>query len=204
MTFVNSKPIMVTFGTSQGPIVPRQTKSVAAQERTSGVSKNPAPVSEQQEDTTDPNQYKALVPHQYRTKLYAVKPPANLILGTPLDQKYTPELQKYALVKKSARSIGVDYTGPHIFEVQEYEIEQAKTQLRPSVRYTRPVLVPQSVPRSTGFQYNNGKYVPQIGIVYSSGLRYYIPQIISYNKKPERNPVEENSVYGVEDEKFHH
>lgn len=204
MTLVNGKPIMVSFGTNQGPIVPRQAKSLSAQERVIGVNKNPAPVSEEREDAPDPNQYRPLVPHQYRTKLYALKPPANLILGTPLDVKYTPQLQKYALAKKHARSIGVDYTGPHIFEVQDYEIDQAKTQLRPSVRYTRPVLEPQTVPKSSGYQYRNGKYVPQIGIVYSSGLRYYVPQFITYNRKPERNPVEENSVYGFEDEKFHH
>lgn len=204
MTLNDSKPIMVSFGTSQGPIVPRQPKSLAAQERIIGFNKNPAPVSEQIVDTPNPNHYQPLVPHQYRTKLYALKPPANLILGTPLDQKFTPALQKYALSKIYSRSIGVDYTGPHIFDVQDYEIEQAKTQLKPSVRYTRPVLTPQQVPKSTGYQYFNGKYVPQIGVVYSSGVRYYIPQIVAYSRQPIRNPVDENSVYGTEDERFHH
>lgn len=204
MTLVNSKPIMVSFGTNPGPIVPRQQKSVSAQERSYSVNPTPAPVIEQQEDNPTPTPYKPLFPRQYRTKLYAIKVPANLILGTPLDQKYAPALQKYALDKKRSRSIGVNYTGPQIFEIQDYEIEQAKTQLKPSVRYTRPLLVPQTVPQRTEFQYNNGKYVPEIGIVYSSGLRYYVPQIIAYKKQPERNPVDENSVYGVEDEKFHH
>lgn len=203
MTLVNSKPIMVSFGTNPGPIVPRQPKSLSAQERSYSVNKNPAPVSEQPEDIPEPSQYKPLIPHQYRTKLYAIKPPSNLILGTPLDQKYTPALQKYAFDKKNARSIGVDYTGPHFFEVQDYEIERAKTLLKPSIRYTRPVFVPQ-VPKRNENQYFNGKYVPQIGVVYSSGVRYYIPQIVSYKKEPERNPVDENSVYGVEDQKFLH
>lgn len=194
---------MVSFGTNPGPIVPRQPKSLSAQERSYSVNNNPAPVSERQEDTPEPSQYKPLIPHQYRTKLYAVKPSSNLILGTPLDQKFTPALQKYFLEKKLARSIGVDYTGPHLFEVQDYEIERAKTQLKPSVRYTRPLFVPE-VARNNENQYIDGKYVPQIGIVYSSGVRYYIPQIVGYKKEPERNPVDENSVYGVEDQKFHH
>lgn len=202
---VNSKPIMVSFGTNPGPIVPRQAKSVAAQERSFSFNTSPAPVSEEREDTPDPNQYTPPIPHQYRTKIYAVKPPANLILGTPIDQKFTPALQKFALEKKSAKSTGVNYTGPHIFEVQDYEVERAKKALKPSVRYTRPVLVPQHVPKkaTSGYQYYNGKYVPQIGIVYSSGLRYYIPQIVSYRREPERNPIDDNSVYGFEDDKFH-
>lgn len=204
LTLVNSKPIMVSFGTNPGPIESRQPKSLSAQERSYSVNKNPAPVSEQQEDTPEPSQYKPLIPHQYRTKLYAVKPSSNLILGTPLDQKFTPALQKYALEKKHARSIGLDYTGPHFFEVQDYEVERAKTQLKPSIRYTRPLFVPQQEPKKNENQYFIGKYVPQIGIVYSSGVRYYIPQIVSYKTEPKRNPVDENSVYGVEDQKFHH
>lgn len=203
MTLVNSKPIMVSFGTNPGPIVPRQPKSLIAQERSYSVNSNPAPVTERQEDTPEPSQYKPLIPHQYRTKLYAIKPSPNLILGTPLDQKFTPALQKYFLEKKHARSIGVDYTGPHFFEVQDYEIERAKTQLKPSVRYTRPLFVPEPTKHYDN-QYIHGKYVPQIGIAYSSGVRYYIPQIVGYKTEPERNPVDENSVYGVEDQKFHH
>ncbi|KAG5872784.1 hypothetical protein JTB14_029298 [Gonioctena quinquepunctata] len=138
---VSTKPIMVTFGTNQGPITPRQPKSTAAQER-SDVYRVPAPVSEDREDIPNPNTYRPPVPHQYRTKLYSFKPSANLILGTPLDLKYTPYLQKYNIYKKQlARSfdLGVDYTGPHIFEEQDYEYLGTKTTLQPSVKYNKPL-----------------------------------------------------------------
>lgn len=204
-TLATGKPIMVTFGTNQGPIVPRQPKSTAAQERTIEV-RNPAPVSEAREDVPNPNDYRAPEPHQYRTKLYAVKPPANLILGTPLDIKYTPYLEKYSVPKKNyARELrlGVDYTGPQFFERQDYEIAEQKTALRPSVRYTRPVFTPRVEKRVQNDDDYHSKYVPQIGVIYSSGVRYYVPQIVYYDRKNAPNPEDENSVYDAQDEKYY-
>lgn len=179
---------MVSFGTNQGPIVPRP-KSSTLQPKTI-VARSPAPVSEDREDVPNPNVYKPLVPRQYRNKIYSYKPPANLILGTPLDQKYTPTVQKYQLYKKQqfARSLGLDYTGPHIFERQDYEFEPKKSRFVTKQQYYQPVK------RHDG-NANEGKYVPQIGIVYSAGVRYYVPQIYEQEQ--------ENSVYDKQDRKYY-
>ncbi|CAH1982737.1 unnamed protein product [Acanthoscelides obtectus] len=191
---------MVTFGTNQGPIVPRQRqpKSTAAQER-SFTPKDPAPVSEERDDIPNPNQYQPLVPHQYRTKLYSLKPSPNLILGTPLDIKYSQGLNKYTFTKKDlAKSLklGRDYNGPHIFEKQPYEFSlEKKTYLKP----VKSAYFDQAVDRSDNVKV---KYVPQIGIVYSAGVRYYVPQFFLYNVKPLRQPEDENSVYDVNDVKY--
>ncbi|XP_074040131.1 GV1 [Leptinotarsa decemlineata] len=200
-TLASTKPIMVSFGTNQGPIIPRQPKSTAAQER-SAVVRVPAPVSEDREDVPNPNTYRPPVPHQYRSKLYSFKPSANLILGTPIDIKYTPALQKYNLYRKQfARSFnsGVDYTGPHVFEKQDYEFFGTKTTLQPSEKYFKHLQESK-----TNEANNVSKYVPQIGVLYSAGVRYYIPQIVYVNQEEKTgNPEEENSVYGVEDEKYY-
>nr|CAI5833980.1 unnamed protein product [Callosobruchus analis] len=194
------QPIMVTFGTNQGPIVPRQRqpKSTAAQERTLP-PRNPAPVSEERDDIPNPIQYQPPVPHQYRTKLYSLKPSPNLILGTPLDIKYAQSLNKYTLTKKDlAKSLklGRDYTGPHFFEKQPYEfLLEKKTYLKP----VKPAYFDQALDRSDDIK---AKYVPQIGIVYSAGIRYYVPQFLLQNVKPLRNPEDENSVYDVNDVKY--
>ncbi|CAH1104978.1 unnamed protein product [Psylliodes chrysocephalus] len=189
--------IMVSFGTNQGPIVPRQPKSTSAQERTI-VARSPAPVSEYRDDVPNPNVYKPPYPHQYRTKLYAYKPSANLILGTPLDQKFTPNsIPKYHYYKKQLQrlNLGADYTGPNIFERQEYEF-LPKTVLIPSVKYNKPIYAPA--------ESQNSKYVPEIGVAYSSGIRYYVPQIIVVNPhQNDVNPRDENSVYDVEDQKYY-
>lgn len=200
-----SKPIMVSFGTNQGPIVPRQPKSTSAQERSATtVSRNPAPVSEEREDVPNPYQYRPLIPHQYRTKLYSFKPQTNLILGTPLDVKFTPSLQKYNLRKKDigrSLKLGVDYTGPHIFEKQDYEVYNLKTTLQPSRRYSKPHYYQVIDKKTDG---SDNKFVPQIGIVYSSGVRYYIPQIVYYNPQSKAQALEENSVYDINDNKYYH
>lgn len=178
---------MVTFGTNQGPIVPRQ-KTVTLQPKTI-VARSPAPVAEERDDIPDPNVYRAPVPHQYRTKIYAVKPNPNLILGTPLDQKYTPTYNKYQTYKKQqlSRSFGLDYTGPHIFEKQDYEFEPKKRSWDKPRYY--------QVKRYDNGVGDQGKYVPQIGVIYSAGVRYYVPQI--YNEE------QENSVYDKQDDKYY-
>ncbi|CAG9859393.1 unnamed protein product [Phyllotreta striolata] len=198
-TLPSSRAIMVSFGTNQGPIVPRQPKSTAAQERTIE-ARSPAPVSENRDDVPNPNTYVPPVPRQYRTKLYAYKPAANLILGTPLDRKYTPNsIPKYHYYKKQLQklNLGVDYTGPNVFERQEYEF-LPKTVLSPSVKYNKPVyLVP--------VHRQDDRSVPEIGVVYSSGVRYYVPQIVVVAAPQEQlgNPRDENSVYDVEDQKYY-
>ncbi|KAJ8972074.1 hypothetical protein NQ314_000387 [Rhamnusium bicolor] len=209
VTLASTKPIMVSFGTNQGPIIPKP-KSATLEQRTI-VTRSPAPVSEEREDVPNPNQYKPLIPHQYRSKLYSFKPSANLILGTPLDQKYTPSIQKYNLQRKQYAknlNLGVDYTGPHIFDKQEYEIYEAKKNL---LKYKKPHFYRQIEKRNddqadnaSGNKYNS-KYVPQIGIIYSAGVRYYVPQIVYYNQQQKsENPEEENSVYDAHDVKYYH
>ncbi|XP_072396890.1 uncharacterized protein GV1 [Diabrotica undecimpunctata] len=192
------QPIMVSFGTNQGPIVPRKPKSTASEEGTV-VSRSPAPVSEERVDVPNPNTYRPPYPHQYREKLYAYKAPSNLIFGTPLDQKFTPSIPKYHYYKKQLQklNLGVDATGPHIFEKQDYEF-YPKTLLAPSVRYNKPVYIPISN------QVTGDKSVPEIGVIYSSGVRYYIPQVVVVNQQqPLPNPKDENSVYDVEDAKYY-
>jgi hypothetical protein len=188
-----TQSITVTFGTNEGPIVPRPTKSTQTQE-TPVEYRNPAPVSEQRVDVPNPNTYRPPLPHQYRGKLFSYKAPLNLIYGTELDKKYSPSIPKYHYYKKQLQKInlGLDYTGPHIFEKQEYEF-YPKTVLSPSVRYNKPVFVPITD--------KTGKYVPEIGVLYSSGVRYYVPQVVIVNPEQLPNPKDENSVYDVEDAK---
>ncbi|CAH0557212.1 unnamed protein product [Brassicogethes aeneus] len=205
-TLTSTKPIMVTFGTNQGPIVPRQ-KSPSSLEPRNIVARSPAPVSEDNEDLPNPSVYKPLVPHQYRTKLLSVRVPPNLVLGTPLDQKYTPSLQKYNLQKKQqqGRSLGTDYTGPHIFEKQGYEFyeNKPKTTLQPSVRYVKPQYFQQL---QQNYDNPNNKYVPQIGIIYSGGVRYYVPQFVPLYQHQQQiqQQKDENSIYDHPNEKVYY
>ncbi|RZC35561.1 hypothetical protein BDFB_010727 [Asbolus verrucosus] len=189
VTLASTKPIMVTFGTNQGPIVPRE-KSIPQTSRSAEV-RSPAPVSEETEDVPNPLTYRPIVPHQYRTKIYSQKPLPSLILGTPLDQKYTPSDEKFDIYKKQGRTVGVDYTGPHIFEKQAYEFEAKK--LRPAVRFIKPHHYEQEKLQQ------DDKSVPQIGIVYSAGVRYYVPQLVYDAHKQDEE--QENSVYDSKDEK---
>lgn len=191
------QPIMVTFGTSKGPIIPRQIDPSKRLQPKTIVPRSPAPVREYQEDVPNPNYYKPALPHQYRTKLYSLKPNPNLILGTPLDQRYTPSLQKYDLHRKQySRNLGLDYTGPHTFDVQDYEIyELKKTTLQPSTKYTDQELQHRTKANQ------NTKYVPEIGVVYSSGVRYYVPQVVYYDSNEAGK--DSNSVYDQNDEKYY-
>lgn len=200
---------MVSFGTNQGPIIPRQSKSATTQQKTV-VTRSPAPVSEEREDVPNPNLYKAPVPHQYRTELYSFRPPSDLVLGTPLDQKYTPSVDKKQQRKQFVRDIlGVEYTGPHTFEKQEYELLEAKKN-RLAWKYNKPHYFQQVTKRDEGQvelsqDTGDAKYVPQIGVVYSAGVRYYIPQFVYYNQPvASDNPDLENSIYDEEDAKYQH
>lgn len=207
---------MVTFGTNQGPIEPKEPRPKSQQAEPKSLNvRDPAPVSEEQEDIPNPNIYRPPVPHQYRSKLYSYKPPANLVLGTPLDQKYTSSLEKlnYYNRKQFARSFGLDYTGPHAFDKQAYEyLERKPTTLQLALKYNKPYYSEQiekrlDAPQGNRGEYVNGKFVPQIGIIYSSGVRYYVPQFVQpaqlTNNVAENNPEDENSVYDNYDEKYY-
>lgn len=107
-------------------------------------------------------------------------------MGTPLDIKYTPSLNKYQIYKKQiAKAIGREYTGPQYFERQPYEDDLKK------------------VPQEDGSKYYQEQqkakqgYVPEIGVVYSAGVRYYVPQLVFYVQ----NEDAENSVYDKNDVK---
>ncbi|GJQ86687.1 hypothetical protein Trydic_g14768 [Trypoxylus dichotomus] len=189
-----SKPIMVSFGTNDGPIVPRQTTTTLPPR----IDANPAPVFEKPEDVPNPSIYKPLVPHQYRSKIFSYKPHPNLILGTPLDIKYTPSLNKYAQKKRQIKSLGTGYRGPQVFEKQDYEYDLEKQ---------RSPLVEARVAESRSYSEDSSEYqstnqqsnlVPQIGIIYSSGVRYYVPQIYDHSSE------ENNSVYDGNDRKYYH
>ncbi|KAK9869679.1 hypothetical protein WA026_003427 [Henosepilachna vigintioctopunctata] len=200
-TLTTTKPIMVSFGTNKGPIVPRHALPQKAISR-SDLSTKPAPVYELREDLPNPTTYKPLIPHQYRTKLFAVKPSPNLILGTPLDIRYIPSEAKYDVYKKTQiNSIGRTYVGPQLFEKQPYEFSTSndrKTFLQPSVSYVKPQLFDTKLKRTN--------LVPEIGIVYSSGVRYYVPQI-NYQETQQdfsRGEELENSVYHQDDYKYIH
>ncbi|KAL1497023.1 hypothetical protein ABEB36_008054 [Hypothenemus hampei] len=196
-TLESCRSIMVEFGTSKGPILPKEPVKIANAQTKIVVARSPAPVQEFQEDIPNPNNYQPPIPHQYRTKLYSFKPNPNLILGTPLDQFYTPSVEKYELNRKQySRHLGPEYTGPHTFEKQDYQVQgQKKTTLLPSVRYTHQELSHRSKPDQ------QQKYVPQIGIVYSGGVRYYVPHIFYFTPNGQAG-VEENSVYDKNDEKY--
>lgn len=185
----SAKPIMVSFGTNEGPIIPKQVTTTQSPK----YDVNPAPVFEKPEDIPNPSVYKPLVPHQYRNRIFSYKPHPNLILGTPLDIKYTPSLNKYAHQKRQLKSLGIGYRGPQVFEKQDYEYELEKERL--AVAESRSISE-----ESVEYQSRNGgrNYVPQIGVIYSSGLRYYVPQI--YDSSQE----EDNSVYDSDDRKRYH
>lgn len=181
-TLTSTTPIMVKFGTSDGPITPKEVVSP----RTYRHVGPPAPVSEVAEDVPNPDVYEPIKPHQYRTKIYAKKPVTSMVLGTPLDIVYTPYIPKSE--RKSDLNLGVKYTGPHVFERQAYEFEVERLKLaKPHyVKVTKKSLE---------------KMVPEIGIIYSSGVRYYVPQLAYENKQDEDF---ENSVYDHPDEKRQH
>lgn len=180
------KPILVTFGTNQGSITPYVPKPTTPPPK-NVVARSPAPIFEATDDIPNPIVYKPLIPHQYRSKLYSFQPNTNLLLGTPLDIKYTPILNKYQIYKKQlAKSLGREYTGPQYFERQPYEDDLKKL---PQVDGSK-------------FQQNQQQtvkqgYVPEIGVVYSSGVRYYVPQLVFYTQ----NEDAENSVYDKNDVK---
>lgn len=185
----SAKPIMVTFGTNQGSITPLFKTTTDRPKDTS--TRSPAPVFEASDDVPNPIVYKPLIPHQYRTKIYSFKPNPNLILGTPIDRKYTPALQK-DIYKQQIKPIGRGYTGPQVFERQPYEFEPKK--IRDQQYYQ---VVPQQQQQLQ--QHQQYKYVPQIGVIYSSGLRYYVPQIaFNYNDEEQENSVyDKNEVKRV-------
>lgn len=192
---------MVSFGTKQGPIVPPSTTASPPVARRIDYNVQPAPVYERVEDTPNPNIYRAPTPRQYRNKFFTYKPKPNLILGTPLDIKYTPGLGKYEQYKrKTAKAFGFDYKGPQYFEKQAYEYDLEKD--KPSQPFSTQVPYYQPAePRIDARNYQNqphGNLVPSIGIVYSSGVRYYVPQLVYYNED------QQNSVYDHHDVKTYH
>lgn len=225
------EPIMVSFGTNQGPIVPRPTTTPPPAGRRIDYNVKPAPVYENVEDTPNPSTYRPLIPHQYRSKFFSFKPKANLILGTPLDIKFTPSLGKYEQYKrKQAKAFGYDYKGPQFFEKQAYEYELEKQRYKPKPFAPAGQSYLQAEPRSDqydpsyqqaqpnqpgyqqnqpgyyqGYQQNQqyqpsqvypAKVVPEIGIIYSGGVRYYVPQLVYYGGN------HENSVYDQNDIKY--
>lgn len=186
----SAKPIMVSFGTNDGPIVPRLTTTTPPPQ----LDVNPAPVFERPEDVPNPSIYKPLVPHQYRTRIFSHKPHPNLILGTPLDIKYTASSNKYAHKKRQLKSLGIGYRGPQVFEKQDYEYElekQRSLSLPPREAESR------SISEESSEYQNTANSVPQIGVIYSSGLRYYVPQIYDFSSD------ESNSVYDRNDRRFY-
>lgn len=192
LTLTPSNAVMVKYGTSSGPIEPK-TNFIPTPYPRNVEPSSPAPVSEAAEDLPNPTTYRPLIPHQYRTKLYSYKPKSNLIFGTPLDAKYTPGIGKYDIYKKmQLKRLDLGYTGPNLFEKQDYENLPRKTFLNPSVSYVKPQYYEKK---------SQAKYVPEIGVVYSSGVKYYVPQIFfQYSQIPDNN--QENSVYDVEDRKY--
>lgn len=190
----SAKPIMVTFGTNQGSITPLFKTTTARPKEVS--ARSPAPVFEASDDVPNPIVYKPLVPHQYRSKIYSFKPNPNLILGTPIDQKYTPALQK-GIYKQQIKPVGRGYTGPQVFERQAYEFEPQKIHYRDQQYHANVPQQHQQQLQQPHQQQQLYKYVPQIGVIYSSGLRYYVPQI-AYDYNDEE---QENSVYDKNDVK---
>lgn len=182
---------MVSFGTNQGPILPPSPKATPL---TSSIARNPAPVQERYEDLPNPTIYRPIIPHQYRSKIYSLKPNPNLILGSPIDQKYTPIIEKYNIYKKKqAKSLGIDYTGPHIFERQDYEYDYIRQQKLKAETEERRYLQAESNPQP--------KYVPEIGVLYSSGVRYYVPQIVRDTRSNENSIYDSNEVKHIQKHK---
>lgn len=189
---------MVKFGTRDGPIIPPAPTPPPAAPRS---YREPAPVYEQQDDIPNPTKYTPIQPHQYRTKIYKYRPNPNLILGTPLDKKYTPYLDKYSVYRKPRKTpTGLGYTGPQVFDVQPYEAEEQQRRYEQLQRYQQ---IPVASPRNFDGA-STSRTVPEIGILYSSGVRYYIPQIVYY---PQSNHGDyddvDNSVYEANDLKYY-
>lgn len=181
---------MVTFGTNQGSITPYYEKTTPKPKTV--VPRSPAPIAEATEDIPNPIIYKPPVPHQYRSKLYSFIPKMNLVLGTPLDVKYTPSVGKYEAYKKQlAKSFGREYKGPHLFDRQAYEDDLLKVPQVDGASYY------QQQQQQQRQQQKQGKLVPEIGVVYSAGVRYYVPQLVFYAE----NEDAENSVYDNNDVK---
>lgn len=187
MTASWAKPIMVSFGTNQGSITPLY-KTTPAPPKTI-VQRSPAPTYEATDDIPNPNTYRPPIPHQYRSKIHSFRPNTNLILGTPIDRKYTPYLNKYDVHRQDVptKAVGREYTGPQYFEIQPYEYFDNK-RVRTPIQNVQQFISPQSQQQR--------RYVPEIGVVYSSGVRYYVPQLY-YSQDGE----EENSVYDKNDVK---
>lgn len=192
-TLGSTKPIMVSFGTNEGPIVPKPPTTTLPP----NLDANPAPVFERPADVPNPSIYKPLVPHQYRYKIFSHKPHANLILGTPLDIKYTPSLNKYNHKKRQIKSLGIGYRGPQVFDKQDYEYDLEKQRSR-SLTDVGADYGSNSEGSSEYQNSNRRNFVPQIGVIYSSGLRYYVPQIYDYSSE------DSNSVYDNNDRKYYH
>ncbi|KAK5646873.1 hypothetical protein RI129_005337 [Pyrocoelia pectoralis] len=183
-----SKPIMVSFGTNKGPIVP--PTSTTTQRLPPEAIRQPAPVSEKVNDVPNPSTYRPALPLQYRQKLLGYKPNPNLILGTATDQKFLGSSYKFNLYKREqARALGYEYTGPQYFEIQPYELEKEQKRILSKTQEQQYV-----EPRN---DYWNGREVPQIGVVYSSGVKYYVPDILLTN-----DAYSENEVYGKHDLKY--
>ncbi|KAI4464357.1 cilia- and flagella-associated protein 47 [Holotrichia oblita] len=173
-----AKPIMVSFGTNEGPIIPRPTTTTLPPQ----IDANPAPVFERPEDVPNPSIYKPLVPHQYRTRILSRKPHPNLILGTPLDIKYTANLNKYNHKKRQLKSLGIGYRGPQVFEKQDYEYDlekQRSLSLAPQAAESVPIL-------------------KRLQNIRTGISRYYVPQIYDYSGE------DDNSVYDRDDRKYYH
>ncbi|KAF2892224.1 hypothetical protein ILUMI_13950 [Ignelater luminosus] len=195
-TIVSSKPIMVSFGTNQGPIVPPPTTTIKPpqiQDR-----RAPAPVRESSDDIPNPSVYKPLVPQQYRNRIFSFRPNPNLILGTAQDQKYLGSSGKFNLLKQQqARAIGLDYRGPQFFEAQEYELDKLRQQQAGALpkQLFQPIMQPYQTRRVD----TPRNLVPEIGIIYSSGLRYYVPQ---FGYDDNNDDSRENSVYSKNEAKY--
>jgi len=204
--FAVTKPISVSFGTSgrSGPIEPAKPISSTANPL---APKHAAPVHEEVDDIPPPS-YKPLTPHQYRTQILSQKPKPDLVLGTPVDIKYTPALTRQDLIRQKnnyAQQVGLGYRGPVEFEIQDYQVQEQEKQqkLSPAAHFVRQYqvqrnddnlqtsasvskqnVVPYQVvdnnqqPHNYYYNYNSNQQgsVPQIGVIYSSGIRYYIPQ----------------------------
>lgn len=191
---MSSSPIMVKFGTNDGPIVPAPSTTTTTP-APGAYTMRPAPVYETPDDIPNPRVYKPLDPHQYRKQIYKYKPNPNLILGTPLDQKYTGRSKNTDYYQKEARDLGIDYKGPQTFGHQQYEREYEKNNNYNKIDSRQDEFNFRNHPRD---QDNTAtRTVPQIGIVYSSGVRYYVPQRMYYDDI-------DNSVYQANDLKYYY
>lgn len=193
VSLATASPIMVKFGTKEGPIVVPVTTTTTP--TPDSYPSQPAPVHESQYDVPNPTVYRPLLPHQYRTKIYKYKPNPNLILGTPLDRKYTPSLQKYAEYQRTAKSVDFGFTGP-----QTFGHDDSYQHIDNYGKYEKGQVQSRSYDTAASDQAKSGsKTVPQIGVVYSAGIRYYVPQIVYYDED-----AVDNSVYEANDLKYYY